>query len=67
MEKTQRNNPNKDNQKGGQQSGRPNEQDGKQDDKDSDQLLEDAAVSGANDTGNKSEGGKYDSGNQTNR
>ncbi len=60
---SQGNNPNKGNQKGGQQSGRQKEQDGKHADK----GQENDVPPGANDTGNKSEGGKFDSGNQTNR
>ncbi len=38
-----------------------------QDPKSKAEALRQADVSGANDTGNKSQGGKFDSGNQTNR
>jgi hypothetical protein len=61
---SQGNSPNKGNQKGGQQNGSQNQQDVKRRDEEPD---EDATVPGANQTGNKSQGGKFDSGNQTNR
>ena len=59
----QGNDPNRGNQKAGQQGGKQNEQDLKS----KEEERRNADVSGANDTGNKSHGGKFDSGNQTNR